>query len=101
MSTFINPGVVKSGLVLAFDAGNGASYRGEATTNLIPSPTVNAYPTSGNGWGTYNTNQYGSGTYFSIGTISSVSGNVVTTSGNHGCNLKRQAAELLLLLTIL
>jgi hypothetical protein len=84
MSTFVNPAVVKSGLVLAFDAGNGASYRGEATTNLIPSPTVNAYPTSGNGWGTYNTNQYGSGAFFSIGTISSVSSNIVTTAGTHG-----------------
>jgi len=84
MSVFANPAIVKTGLVLAFDAANGACYRGEATTNLIPSPTANAYPTTGNSWGTYNTNQYGSGTYFSIGTISSVSGNVVTTSGNHG-----------------
>lgn len=84
MSTFINPAIVKSGLVLAFDAANGASYRGEATTNLIPTPSVNALPTTGNGWGTYNTNQYGSGTFFSIGTVSSVSSNVVTMTGNHG-----------------
>jgi hypothetical protein len=48
-------------------------------TNLIPSPTVNAYPTTGNGWGSYNTNQYGSGTYFSIGsTVNDVSNNVIT-----------------------
>jgi len=84
MSTFVNPAIVKSGLVLAFDAANGASYRGEATTNLIPTPSVNALPTSGNGWGTYNTNQYGSGTFFSIGTVSSVSSNIVTMTGNHG-----------------
>jgi len=84
MSTFVNPGIVKSGLVLALDAANGASYRGEATTNLIPTPSVNALPTSGNGWGTYNTNQYGSGTFFSIGTVSSVSSNIVTMTGNHG-----------------
>jgi len=84
MSTFINPAIVKTGLILAFDAANGSSYRGEATTNLIPTPSTNALPTTGNGWGTYNTNQYGSGTYFSIGTVSSVSSNIVTMTGNHG-----------------
>lgn len=50
----------------------------EATTNLIPNPTVNAYPTIGNGWGTYQTNQYNSNTSFSIGTIESVIDNIVT-----------------------
>lgn len=59
------------------------SYLGEPTTNLIPSATVNALPTYGNGWGTYNTNQYGSGAYFSIGTVSSVSSNIVTMSAAH------------------
>jgi hypothetical protein len=75
--------IVTSGLVLALDGANYKSFKGEATTNLIPSPTVNAYPTTGNGWGTYNTNQYNGAQYFSIGSIVSVSGNVITTSGNH------------------
>jgi hypothetical protein len=72
-----------SGLVFYFDSANAKSYVGEPTSNLIPSPTYNAYPTYGNGWATYNTNQYGSGTYFSIGTVSSVSNNIVTMSAAH------------------
>jgi len=72
-----------SGLVFYFDAKEPKSYVGEPTTNIIPSPSINAIPTYGNGWGTYNTNQYNNNTYFSIGTISSVSNNIVTTSGNH------------------
>ena len=75
--------VNNSGLVFCFDALNSKSYVGEPTTNLIPSPTYNAYPTYGNYWYTYNTNQYGSGTYFSIGTVSSVSSNIVTMSAAH------------------
>jgi hypothetical protein len=71
------------GLVLSFDGANYKSFKGEATTNLIPSPTVNAYPTTGNGWGTYNTNQYNGAQYFSIGSIVSVSNNIITTSINH------------------
>lgn len=66
---------------IVFDE-NGA-WVGTATTNTIPNPTVNSLPTIGNGWGTYNTNQYGSGAYFSIGTVSSVTDNVVTMSANH------------------
>ncbi len=77
------PDVSESGLVLALDGANYRSFKGEATTNLIPSPTINAYPTTGNGWGTYNTNQYNGAQYFSIGSISSVSNNIITTSGNH------------------
>ena len=77
------PRIVTDGLVLALDGANYKSFKGEATTNLIPNPTVNSYPTTGNGWGTYNVNQYNSNTYFSIGTISSVSNNIVTTSTNH------------------
>ena len=72
-----------SGLVFYFDTKEPKSYVGEPTTNIIPSPSINAIPTYGNGWGTYNTNQYNNAQYFSIGTISSVSNNIITTSGNH------------------
>lgn len=58
--------------------GGGALAVEEGTTNIIPSPTINSYPTVGNGWGTYQTNQYNSGAYFSIGTITSVINNEVT-----------------------
>jgi hypothetical protein len=77
------PDLSESGLVLAFDGANYKSFKGEATINLIPSPTINAYPTTGNGWGTYNTNQYGSGNYFSIGTVSNVTNNIITMTSAH------------------
>jgi hypothetical protein len=83
MGVFSGPDISESGLVLALDGGNFKSFKGEATTNLIPSPTVNAYPTTGNGWGTYNTNQYGSGTYFSIGTVNDVTNNIITMTSAH------------------
>lgn len=57
----------------------------EATTNLITT-TANSYPTYGNEWGTYETNKYNSGNYFSIGSIVSVSNNIVTTATAHGLN---------------
>ena len=75
--------VSDSSLKLFVDISNIKSYVGEPTTNALNNVNA-ALPTASNGWGTYNTNQYGSGTYFSIGTISSVSGNVVTTAGTHG-----------------
>lgn len=77
------PKIITDGLVLDVDAANYKSFRGVPATNTLPSPTINAFPTASNGWGTYNTNQYNSNTYFSIGTISSVTSNIVTTSGNH------------------
>lgn len=80
MSLGTNP--VKNGLVFGFDVGNHRYYPGEPTTNLLNSST-NTIPTTGNGWGTYNTNQYNGATYFSIGTISSISNNIVTTSSAH------------------
>lgn len=83
MSVYSGTNIDDSGLLVSFDAANFKSFRGEPTTNLIPSPTVNAYPTTGNGWGTYNTNQYGSGAYFSIGTVASVSDNIVTMTAPH------------------
>lgn len=84
MSLHQNPKIVTDGLLFNFDMYNLAkSYKGGPTTNLIPNPTLNSYPTFNNGWGTYNTNQYNSNTYFSIGSISSVSSNIITTTGNH------------------
>ena len=83
MACAAGPDVAEDGLVLALDGANFKSFKGEATTNLIPSPTINSYPTTGNAWGTFNTNQYNSAQYFSIGTIASVTSNVVTTSTNH------------------
>jgi hypothetical protein len=78
-----SPKIVTEGLVFAYDMGNGKSNIGAPVTNLLPTPAINGYPTTGNGWGTYNTNQYGSGTYFSIGTVSSVSDNIVTMTAPH------------------
>ena len=83
MSVIGGPKQLTNGLNLYFDAANYKSFAGVPTINLIPSPNVNAFPTVGNSWGTYNTNQYGSGTYFSIGTVSSVSSNIVTMTSNH------------------
>ena len=65
-------------LVFAYDLKNPNSFKGEPTVNLIPNPSVNSRFAAGNGWGTYNTAQYNSNTYFSIGTIESVIDNVVT-----------------------
>ena len=83
MGVHAGPEIAESGLVLALDGANFKSFKGEATTNLIPSPTLNAYPTTGNGWGSYNTNQYGSGTYFSIGTVNDVTNNIITMTSAH------------------
>ena len=65
-------------LVLGYDLKNPNSFKGEPTVNLIPNPSVNSRFAAGNGWRTYNTAQYNSNTYFSIGTIESVIDNVVT-----------------------
>jgi hypothetical protein len=84
MSVFSGSAGASSGLVFAYDMSNTQkSNIGAPVTNLLPTPTINSVPTTGNGWATYNTNQYNSNTYFSIGTISSVSSNIVTTSAAH------------------
>jgi hypothetical protein len=83
MAQFSNPKVVSDGLVFCFDMNNVKSFVGAPATNLLPGGNTNGYPSIGNGWGSYNTNQYGSGTYFSIGTVSGVSGNIVTMSAAH------------------
>ena len=80
--------IVTGNLVLNLDATNVSGFvNSEPTTNLIPNPTINAYPTTGNGWGTYNTNQYcgnnGCAVYWDIPAIASVSNNIVTTVSAH------------------
>jgi hypothetical protein len=75
-------------IVFSYDVGDVTnSYQGEPTTNRIPSPGLNSYPTYGNGWGTYNTNQYcgnnGCGAFWDIPAIASVSNNIVTTVSAH------------------
>lgn len=83
MAQAVNPGIVTQGLVCHIDIRNLRSFAGGPVTNILPNGTTAGYPTSSSGWGTYNTNQYNNNTYFSIGTISSVVSNIVTTSGNH------------------
>lgn len=82
MSTLGGVGLINTNLVFGYDIGNHRLYPGEPTTNLL-SGEVNTIPKIGNGWGTYNTNQYNGAQYFSIGTISSITNNIITTSGNH------------------
>ena len=82
MSTAGGPRITSDNLVLCLDAHDAKSYPGEPTDNKQPNDASSRF-TSSNSWGTYQTNQYNGNTYFSIGTISSVSGNVVTTSSNH------------------
>ena len=84
---YTGPHIKKDGLVFGYDTGYGIAdnntatrfYPGEPTTNLVPGDANKSFTTS-NSWGTYNTNQYNGNTYFSIGTISSVSNNIVTLS---------------------
>jgi len=75
-----NSKITTSGLVFSYDMENTKkSFKGEPTTNKVNADYNSRFTTS-NGWGTYNTNQYNSNTYFSIGTVSSVSNNEVTMS---------------------
>ena len=78
-----NRGVVKKDLQLYYNREFSKCFRGEATTNLIGTygtGAANAYPSAGNNWGTYRDSLYNSGVPASIGTIASVSGNVITVS---------------------
>lgn len=84
MGTYSGPNIVSSGLLLYTDSNNTKkSWKGAPTTNILPNPSINGRFTTDNQWGTYNTNQYNGNQYFSIGTISSVDNNIVTTSSNH------------------
>lgn len=80
----IGPNISQNGILFGINVGNNRYYPGEPTTNLLDNASTNAIPLLGNAWGTYNTNQYGSGTYFSIGSVSSVSNNIVTMTTSHG-----------------
>ena len=83
MSTAGGPRIISDNLVLCLDAHDAKSYAGEPATNLVPNAGGvygNSRFTTDNGWATYQTNQYNSNTYFDIGTISSVTSNVVTMS---------------------
>lgn len=88
MPTYVGPNGSDLGLVFGFDTGDTRnSYLGEPTTNLIPNAPVNALPTYGNGWASYNTNQYcgnnGCAVYWDIPAVASVSNNIVTTVSAH------------------
>ena len=84
----IGPRNITNGLVFGYDTGDdNRFYPGEPTTNLLPSPEYNGRFTTGNSWGSYNTNQYcgnnGCANYWTIPSISSVSSNIITTSSAH------------------
>lgn len=81
-------GVAKDTVVFHYDTGETFfSFKGEPTDNLIPSPGINSFPTFGNGWATYNTNQYcgnnGCAVHWDIPAIASVSSNIITTVSAH------------------
>ncbi len=77
-----SPSIVNNGLIFHYDMNNPKSYVGPPLTNILPNGINAGYPTSPTGWATYNTNQYGSGAYFSIGTITGISGNIITCPGH-------------------
>lgn len=83
MSSHSGPNVANRGLVFSFDMANGKSNVGAPVINTIPNPAINGLPTFGNSWGTFNVNQYNNNQYFSIGTIASVSNNIVVTTSAH------------------
>jgi hypothetical protein len=76
--------IVTDALIFYYDMANKKkSWLGAPTTNILPNPASNGRFTIANEWGTYNTNQYNGNAFFSIGTISSVISNIVTTTTNH------------------
>ena len=79
-----NRGIVKKDLQLYYNREFAKSFRGEATTNLIGTygaGGVDAYPASGNNWGTYQARGvYNNGAFGSIGTSVSVTSNVATVT---------------------
>ena len=82
MPTSVGPNTYgEENLVFGYDLGDVVnSYKGEPTTNIVPSPQNNSRFTTSNTWYTYNTAQYNGAQYFSIGTIGSVTNNEVTLS---------------------
>jgi hypothetical protein len=84
MGAYSGPRTIEDGLIFYYDMSNiDKSFVGAPTTNILPSPSTNGRFMGNNGWGTYSVSKYNSATYFSIGTISSVVGNVVTTVATH------------------
>jgi hypothetical protein len=85
---YTGPKLTNENLVFGYDTGYGVAdngvetrfYKGEPTTNILPYPEKNGRFTTANQWQSYNTNQYNSNTDFDIGTIGSVSNNIVTLS---------------------
>jgi hypothetical protein len=79
MTIAYSPSIATGALVFHYDMRSPKSYRGPpVSSQLVPNGIYAGYPTYPSGWGTYNTNQYGSGTYFSIGTVTGVASNIVT-----------------------
>ena len=79
--------IVTDGLVFGYDSYYGGIqgaptrfYKGQPTTNVLPNPERNGRFTTSNNWSSYNTNQYNGNNDFDIGTIGSVSNNIVTLS---------------------
>ncbi len=86
MPIVVGPRIVfdTSSVALAYDAGDTInSYVGEPTTNILPNAINNGAFNINNEWGTYNTNQYNGGAYFSIGTVNDVTDNIVTMTAAH------------------
>jgi hypothetical protein len=83
------PNIINDGLIFGYDADDRSTrfYKGEPTTNIVPSPQNNSRFTISNSWGTFNANKYGwpsiNGQYFSIGTVSTISDNIVTMNSSH------------------
>lgn len=81
-----NKAIPKNGLQLYYKFDNNKCFKGKAATNLIAAATsggVTAYPTFGNGWGTYHDRWYNGGAFFNLGTVSSINSNVITFSSAH------------------
>jgi len=83
MSLFHTANLTNDNLLLCYDIGNYKCFRGEATSNLITNGDLNAFPTFGNQWKTYQTNQFNNGVPISIGAIANITNNIVTTVSNH------------------
>jgi len=86
---YIGSNTIQDNLAFGYDSYYGGVqckstrfYKGQPTTNVLATNTGarNARFEANNNWGTYNTNQYNSNNYFDIGTIGSVSNNIVTLS---------------------
>ncbi len=91
MPSRVGPSSPEAQLVFSFDVKDiRNSYLGEPTTNTIPNPAINALPTYGNGWSSYNTNRYcdpngivACAQFWAIPDIIEVSDNIVTTASTH------------------